>query len=263
MNAARDFHHLLEPGECDLPEGARVPVPWARVELDVRWPRTLDAHVLLAAVGTELQRQLGTLYHADWLGRDPDTGECIHRRPVVRYDLSSGAPVLWMDGDLAHDHAAAAARYLHALTLPAGEHLNVLGVRVDHGVHVVGVQKRKLYRYHLATPFFPSESIRGRKPHERWAIRAWAATAMRSSLLNLLASWGVTWDTRWPPLVQVESGQSATVTWRRPREGREVRVPGFTAELVSTVSLPPGAALGANVREGWGRLDLLASTELR
>ena len=261
MNTAHDLRHLLEPADLALPAGLRVPVPWARVELGVRWPHRLDAHVLLAAVGTEMQRRLGTLYHADWLGRDPDTGECIHRRPVVRYDLSTRRPVMWMDGPLAHDHAAAAARYLHAVVLPAGERREIAEVKVDHGVHVVGVHRRRLYSYALATPYFPSHTVSARQPAPAWAKRAWAGEALRSSISDLLAEWGGTPES--PVTVQVEEGRAVPVRWSRPGRGEDRRLTGFTATFTSPVSLPPGTAVGAHTREGWGRLELIGEVALR
>lgn len=253
-------------------------IPWGVARLHISaWPRWGCARVLRGAVVDAMARALGGAYHSEWCGRDPETGEQTMRRTQICYRMTDRAPIVYAWGERAHDHLRALAAHLRALTVTSREDGGVRvcaveGIGLQLGIDPCGIDRRRVYRYRLASPFFPTNRQWARRPLEAGWAREWhMQDCLHGSILGLIDSDPISlsqiegWE-RGCHLVRVESRglreDRDGANWRRPERGLETSRAAIIGEFSTNVILPPWMGIGSHTAEGYGICERVGSYNL-
>ena len=268
-NARQD--RRIEDREATEDERAVV-VPWAEARLICDWPEGLGGSAVRGAVAAAIDRIVGGTgardddsdgwhAHIDWHGHVSET-ETIQTFPSIVYRLRHGIPRVHITGPRISERLSELAR-VGALTLPAGEVLDVDDIEIRRGETSVLVSRSRWWSYRTASPIFPARVSRRRKPggdrnrENTPEIRAWAGALIAQSITDRLIAWG--WTGAAPVRVQIERYQAIRVEWHklsdRANTGHKTDITrGLHAEFVCNALLPPGIPIGARGSVGWGEI---------
>ena len=237
----------------------RREIPWARVTLDIPGlPPFMCARMLRSAVGEEINKKLGRLAHADWLGKD-ETGETTKRQARIYYRYSNYTPQVFIWDSLAGEHTMALCQYLRAIRVDTREKgslvLPVEDVQIEQGTAVLGQNQCHRYLYEFASPLFPTDRQWARRPREDGIWRNhWMIDTIQGCIAGLLA--GNNLHNNDITIAPVSLSETR-VEWSRPQRGLDTFRQGITGRFVANVEIPNGLAIGRHGAEGYGEIRLL------
>lgn len=237
----------------------RREIPWARATLKIHGlPPFMCARMLRSAVGEEINKQLGPLAHADWLGKD-ETGETTKRQARIYYRYSNHIPEIFIWDALTTDHIGALCRCLRAIRIDTREKgplvLTVEGIQIEQGTGVLGQNQGHRYLYEFAAPLFPTDRQWARRPREVGIWRNhWMIDTIQGCIVGLLKGNNLYSD---DVTISPVSLAETRVEWSRPQRGLDTFRQGIAGRFVANVEIPSGLAIGRHGAEGYGELKLL------
>lgn len=244
-------------------EEIRRVYPWARAYLDIEgWPVWGCARVLRSAVGEEMNRILGNLAHADWMGKSAD-GES-KRQARIYYRFTGRQPQVFFWDELAGDHVSVLAGRLQRVRLESRErgttYCEVRGIRIEQGAAMMGANVNHRYLYRLVSPIFPTDRQWGRRPREEgWARNFYLTDVVSGCIAGLLKGCNLrSYEVKVAP----EGLKECRVEWSRPQRGVETWRQGIVGMFSCNVELPSGIAIGRHGAEGYGEVQLVESVQV-